>query len=295
MRLSSLSFAAIVALLFFLFSASTLLAQHGGGGGGGGGSSAGSSGGSSGGGSHGGGGGSGASSSGGGHSSGSHSSGASASHGAGSSGHSSSASNSSISSSARSNSERIRDITRVSLIEPIAAEPAKTTPQKRGFFSFLRHPLRKPEPAAVAEFQHPVCWHGVCRVCPVAQVPGAGGCVTPHIFLRNTYLCSRAEILGGACLQTHFLDDCSGLRAAMERQARRMQAAAAARQNACSGAFTQECADLTNTAQSEASLYQALQQKLSQCQARSRGPQAYRNGLTPFHDFSDFGVDMDRP
>jgi hypothetical protein len=289
MRLSSLSFAAVVLLVFFLFSVSTLLAQHGGGGGGG----------SSGGGSHGGGGGSsGASSSGGGHSSGSHSSGShssgtSSSHGTGSTGHSSNTSNSSISNLSRSNSERIRDITRVSLIEPIATEPAKATPQKRGFFSFLRHPFRKSE--LVAEFQHPVCWHGVCRVCPVAQVPGAGGCVTPHLFLRNANLCSRAEIWSGTCPQTHSLDDCSGLRAAMERQARRMQVAEAALPNACSSAFTQECTDLTNTAQSEASLYQTLQQKLNQCLARSHGTQSYRNNLTPFHDFGDFGVDVDRP
>jgi hypothetical protein len=290
MRLSSLSVAAVI-LLLSLFSVSTSLAQHGGGGGGGGGAS----GGSSGGGSHGGGGGSsGASSSGGhssGYSSGSHSSGVSSSRAAGSSSHSSNTS--SASNAPHSNAQRIRDITHVSLIEPIAAEPAKATPQKRGFFSFLRHSSRKPD--TVAEFQRPVCWRGVCRVCPVAQVPGAGGCVTPHLFLRNTNLCSHAQIWSGTCQQTRFLDDCSGLRAALQRQSRRLEAAAAARQNACSFGATQECTGLAGQVDSEASLYGALQQKLNQCIARSRSPQAYRNSVTPFHNFGDFGLDIDRP
>jgi hypothetical protein len=294
MRLSSLSLAAAV-LLVSLFSTSTLLAQHGGGGGGGG-ASGGSSGGSSGGGgSHGGGGGgfSGTSSSGGGHSSGSHSSGTSASHAAGSSSHS--ITTSSTSNAPRSNTERIRDITHVSMIEPTAAEPSKATPEKRGLFSFLRHPFRKSEP--VVEFRHPVCWRGVCRVCPVAQIPGAGGCVTPHLFLRNTNLCSHAQIWSGTCQQTRFLDDCSGLRAALQRQTRRLEAAAAARQNACSFGATQECADLASQVDSEASLYGALQQKLNQCVARSRSPQAYRNNATPLHNFTNFSVDIniDRP
>jgi hypothetical protein len=305
-RLSSLSFsgsssgscAAAALLLFSLLSVSTLLAQHGGGGGGG----ASSGGGGGGGGSHGGGGSSGASSSGGGHSSGgsgsgshgsgSHSSGASASRGAGSSG---SAQTSSVS---RSNNQRIRDITRVSVIEPVASERAKATPQKRGFFSFLRHPFRKPEAEPVAAFQHRVCWQGACRVCPVAQVPGGGGCVTPHIFLRYANLCSRVEIWSGTCLQTNTVDDCSGLRAVMERQARRMQVAEAARQNACSSIFTQQCTDLASKAESEVNLYGALQQKFSQCMERSRRSQSNRSNLFPAHgfdDFRDFGVDIDRP
>ena len=304
MRLSSLSFSgssssacvAAALLLFSLFSVSTLLAQHGGGGGGG--SSAGSSGGGSGG-SHGGGGGSSGASSGGGHtsgssssgshSSGSYNSGTSASRGAGSSG------SSRISSAPRSNYQRIRDITRVSIIEPVAFEAAKATPQKRGFFSFLRHPFRKPEPEPVAAFEHRVCRLGTCRVCRVAQVPGAGGCVTPHIFLRYANLCSRAEIWSGTCQQTNAVDDCSGLRAVMERQARRMQVAEAARQSACSSVFTQQCTDLAGKAESEANLYGALQQKFNQCMERSRHGQSNRSNLFPSHDFRDFGFDMNRP
>jgi hypothetical protein len=297
MRLSSLSFTAVTLLLFSLFSVPTLLAQHGGGGGGGGSSGGGfSGGGSSGGGSHGGGGGSSGASSGG-HSSGSYSSGShssgshsSASHAGGSSGHANDTS--SAPNGPRSNAQRIRDITHVALIDPIAAEPAKAAPGKRGFFSFLRHPFRKPE--SVAEFQRPVCWRGVCRVCPIAQVPAAGGCVTPHLFLHSN-LCSHAEIWSGPCLQTNFLDDCSGLRAAMERQRQRFQAAAATRQNACSFGATQECTDLATQADSEANLYGVLQQKLNQCLARSRGRQANGNNPTPLHNFGDFGLDMYRP
>jgi hypothetical protein len=311
MRLSGLSFsgsssgsfgfscscAAVTVLLFLLFSGSTLLAQHGGGGGGGGGASGGGGGGS-----HGGGGGSSGASSGGGHSSGgsgsgshgsgSHNSGTKASRGAGSSG------GSQASSALRSNTQRIRDITRVPVIEPVAFEAAKATPQKRGFFSFLRHPFRKPEAEPVAAFQHRICRLGACRVCPVAQVPGGGGCVTPHIFLRNANLCSRAGISSGACQQTNAVDDCSGLRAVMERQARRMQVAEAARQNACSSIFTLQCTDLAGKAESEVNLYGALQQKFNQCMERSRRSSSNRSNLSPVHGFDDFrgfGVDMDRP
>jgi hypothetical protein len=66
-------------------------------------------------------------------------------------------------------------------------------------------------------------------------------------------------------LQTRFVDDCSGLRFAMERQAQRMQAAESAQQSACASAATQECSDLTNTSLSETSLYRALQSRYRQC------------------------------
>jgi hypothetical protein len=301
MRLSGLCFSRATAalLLFSWLSVSTLLAQHGGGGGGGG-SSVGSSGGgsssaaSSGGGSHGGGGG-------GSFSGGAHSSGGSSSRSSSSGSHTSSATASGrnggslASSLSRSNTQRIRDITRVSLIEPLASEPMKLAPQKRGFFSFLGHPFRRQAAEPGAAFQHRVCWRGECRVCPVAQLPRAGGCATPHIYLRYANQCSHAEIWSGVCRQTNIVEDCSGLRAAMERQALRMQAAEAARQNACSSIFTEQCTDLAGKAQSEVSLYGALQQKFNQCMEHSGRSQAYRNNLFSPHDFRDFGVDMNRP
>jgi len=88
---------------------------------------------------------------------------------------------------------------------------------------------------------------------------------------------------GGACLlQIRFLDDCAGLRMAMERQAQRMQAAESAQQDACSASQRQECSDLTSTMQSEASLYRELQDRYQFC--RQRSLTAY-----PFNGFG-FGV-----
>jgi hypothetical protein len=286
MRLSGPSSAALLILLFFLFPASTLFAQHGGGGGGG--SSGGGSGSSGG---HSGGGGGAPSSA---HGGGSYGSGASAprgssSHGSSSHGVSGRGNNPSA---PPSNSQRIQNLTRVPVLEAV-----EKAPQKRDLASVLLRPFRKAQQERVSEFQHRVCWRGACRICPVAQVPGAGGCTTPNLYLQNTSLCTHAEIwAGGPCtLQIHVLDDCSGLRMAMERQARRMQAAEEARQNGCSNAASQECTNLTSWTQKETSLYQTLQQRFNQCQARSQRSQLYRNNLFPSHDFRDFGVDMDRP
>lgn len=300
MRLSGLSctkfsLAIAVLLLFSVSSVSVALAQHGGGTGPGGSFSGGgsSSGGSSGG-SHGGGGFSGGSSSA--HSGGS---GASASHGSSSPGSSSHGMSShsvlghgNTASAPPSNIQRIQNLTRVPILE---AE--EKPPQRRDIFSILTRPFRKPQPERISEFEHRGCWRGVCRVCPVAQVPGASGCTTPNLYLRNSSLCSRAQIwAGNPCVQSiDLLDDCSGLRAAMERQAQRMQAAEQARQNACSGAVTQECTNMTSWTQQETSRYQILQRRFNQCQARSQRSHTYRNSFYPFQGFGDFGIDIDRP
>jgi hypothetical protein len=259
MRLSSLSLAAV------LICSAAAFAQHSSGGGG---SSGGSSGGS-GGGSHGSSGGSAAGSS-----TGSHSSGGSAAHGSstsqGARGHNSSSASShssahlSRSSPARTNSA------------PGAGVRAKFEPSgRRSFFSFLRHPFRKPEPKTdrkpkiAADLRRPICFKGPCLICPAGQANGVcAGLVVDH--RRN--LCSTREIWsGGACLlQTSFLDDCSGMRLALEQQAQRMQAAEGARQSACSAGSREECSDRAGRAQSETSLYETLQARYRMCQRRSR-------------------------
>ena len=258
MRLSSLSLAAV------LICSAAAFAQHSSGGGG----SSGASSGGSGGGSHGSSGGSAAGSS-----TGSHSSGGSAAHGSstsqGASGHNSSSASShssehlSRSSPARTNSA------------PGAGVRAKLEPSgRRSFFSFLRHPFRKPEPKTdrkpkIAALRRPICFKGPCLICPAGQANGVcAGLVVDH--RRN--LCSTREIWsGGACLlQTSFLDDCSGMRLALEQQAQRMQAAEGARQSACSAGSREECSDRAGRAQSETSLYETLQERYRMCQRRSR-------------------------
>jgi len=252
MRLSSLCLAAV-----FLIS-SVALAQHSSGGGG-------SSGGSSG----GGGGGSSGGSSSSGSSGGSHSSGGSGSHA--SSGHSSS-SGSSHSGATNSHANSVHSIR-----EPNAGGRGKTeTPEKKSFFSFLRHPFRKPEPKpepktkVVADLRRPICFKGPCPVCPSGQAR-AGGCGVAFVPSHKHHWCSAGEVWnGGACLmQTPFLDDCAGLRMTLQRQEQRMRAAQLEQRNACTGGLTQRCSDLSSAAQSEAGLYQTLQNRYQTCMQRS--------------------------
>lgn len=141
---------------------------------------------------------------------------------------------------------------------------------KKGFFSFLRWPIRRPQPKAepkpVADLRGRLCFKGPCLVCPTGRVHG-GGCLSGFVPQHRNNFCSAREIWnGGTCLlQTRFGDDCSGLRFAMERQAQRMRAAESVQQITCASAATQECSDLTNTSLSETSLYRALQSRYRQC------------------------------
>jgi hypothetical protein len=256
MRLSSLCFAAVL-----LFCSATF-AQHSSGGGG-------SSGGSSGGGSHSGSSGGSSSSS---SSASSHSSGGSVSHSSSVHGSTSGSSSTSLTRDSHSNAER-------SILEQNAgARSATAHSEKKSFFSFLRHPFRKPEPKpdpktkAVSDRRHPRCVHGPCPVCPPGQVYAGGGCAAKEFANHRNNFCSTSELWsGGACLlQTRFLDDCSGFRLAMERQAQRMQAAEATQQSVCTTGSRQDCSGLTSTAQSEASLYRALQDRYRLCQQRTQ-------------------------
>jgi hypothetical protein len=111
-------------------------------------------------------------------------------------------------------------------------------------------------------------------------------------FARNTNFCSSRRVWSGdACLQqTPFLADCSGLRATLAQQAQRMQAAESARHDACATGITQECSELTSTAQSEASLYLALQERLRQCERGSFAASPY--GGHPFGSYSQGRIDQ---
>jgi hypothetical protein len=143
-------------------------------------------------------------------------------------------------------------------------------PEKRGFFSFLRHPFHKPAPKPeskpVADLRHRICFTGPCRLCP----PGAQGgpCRAGTVVLhRSRPTCSGSAVwTGNPCvLGTHYLDDCSGLRSMMERQAQRMQAAESIRQSACAAGLSSECSEATTSWQSEQNLNSSLQQRYHQC------------------------------
>lgn len=265
MRLSSLCLAAVL-----IFSPAAFT-QHSSGGGA-------SSGGSSGGGSHSsssGGGGSHSSSSGGSSSSASnHSSGGSVSRG-GTASHGSTvrASNSGAPSS-NSNVRKSHSNALRSIREPNAGVRARSEASgKKNFFSFMGHPFRKspPKPAPklkpVADLRRRICFKGPCHFCPTGQVAARGGCVGIPLPNHRHNFCSQSEIWNGnACLlQVRFLDDCSRLRLAMERQAQRIQAAEAAQQSACASGPGQQCSDLSSTAQSEGSLYRSWQDRYNRC------------------------------
>lgn len=281
MRLSSLCLVAV------LVCSSAAFAQHSSGGGGssggsggssGGGSHSSSSGGSSGGGSH-------SSYSGGsGSSASSHSSGGSVSRGGSVSHGSSVRASSSGTTSFRSDMRESPSNTLHSIREPNAGVRTKSEASgKKSFFSFLRHPFRKPEskPKPVADLRRRICFKGPCPVCPTGQVGVRGGCVGIPVPNHRHNFCSQGEIWnGGACLlQTRFLDDCSSLRLAMDRQAQRIHAAEAAQQSACSTGPSQQCSDLSSTAQSESSLYRSWQDRYNRCQRRSMIAYPFGGGI----------------
>lgn len=270
MRLSSLSLAVI---LLFSFP---LSAQHSSGGGGSSGSS------SSGGGSH-----SASSSSGG--SSSTHSSSSSHSsasvHNSGSGGsHSSNLHAPNTAMSARSGLKHPEQSARFSnqtqAVHPPAPQIRAAQPEKRTFFSFLRHPFHKPHPKPVADLRRPVCFRGPCLACPAGTASANGGCTSLGFVRRERVACSSWEVWsGGACLaHTYFLSDCDSQRRAVEQQGRRMQSADAAQRNACSAGETQECTSARDQWRSEQNFYQSLQTRYRQCQQQSVTYFPYRFG-----------------
>ena len=180
--------------------------------------------------------------------------------------------------------------------------PVQTpAPQKRSFFSFLRHPFPRPRPKPeptpvpeparkpVADLRHPVCLRGPCLACPMGQVPGASGCVSGFTSHAD-HFCSSAEIWsGGACVQQlHFLDDCTYLRMSMARQQQSMQAAANERQTACVAAQSQACSEATTKLNTEESLYRSFRNQYLRCQSLNMFPGRYS-----YYPRSSFGLMFD--
>jgi hypothetical protein len=183
-------------------------------------------------------------------------------------------------------------------------------PQKRGFFSFLRHPFRKP-PAKVVAAQpalylpRPICPKGRCApACPVGQVGRGGACATPVIpvcttgLVGNTqacgysrrYHCIPGQIWNGtSCVYgTGFLDRCIGLRMALERQAQRVQSAEAARQGVCANGPMPECTEANAAWQSEESLRQNLLRQYQQCRVQQYGAYDSTLRFDWLHSNADF-------
>jgi hypothetical protein len=183
--------------------------------------------------------------------------------------------------------------------EPKSGVPQRAVvPEKRSFFTLLRHPFRKPPPKVVARpalyLPRPVCPRGKCApVCPVGQVHSGGACSIPAVQLcvggqtwnRSCHdQCSHGEIWnGGSCLyHTQFLDSCFAQRTAMQRQVQRVQAAEAARRNACANGPEPECSDATSTWQAEENLRRNLLARYQQCQSQSMSTYSAQYQQSPY-------------
>ncbi len=150
------------------------------------------------------------------------------------------------------------------------AHPAP--PERRGFFSFLRHPFRHPDQRHPPEgdLRHHICLKGPCQVCPNGQVASKGGCMAVADQQRDN--CSTLGVWNGSCtFQTPLVDDCGAVRMAMQSQAQRLQAAIALQQSACGAGATSECTSASNARISEESLYRSLQARYQQCMRLSVG------------------------
>jgi len=179
---------------------------------------------------------------------------------------------------------------------PSLRSPVRTTPaEKRGFFSFLRHPFHRTPPKTVADLRRPVCFRGPCLVCPPGAVNASSGCGMAFNVHRND-LCSSREIWsGGACLeQTQFLNDCSSLRTAMQQEEQRLRAAQFAQQSACSAGSAQDCSASTNASRNEENLYRSLQLRYRRCQRQfvvtgfPFAPNAFADRLAFSFDYAQF-------
>lgn len=154
----------------------------------------------------------------------------------------------------------------------IAPQLRVAPPEKRTFFSFIRHPFHRPQPRLKPEIgiiHRPICFRGLCPVCPPGQAR-VGGCSGAVIPVQRNDSCSYQGLWNGRCAwQVQFADDCGGLRFALQRQLQRMQEAEAAMQGNCQAGANQECSETTAGWNSESSLYRALQSRYRSCLAQS--------------------------
>ncbi len=138
-----------------------------------------------------------------------------ASHSSYSGGSSSSASSHSSSSSASHIASTGAAASRLSPSAKLPSTKENAAPEKKGFFSSLRHPFRKP--VQRAEFRRPVrCLKEPCAVCPPGESRnGNGACV-----VANNGCAAGQSWNGFACGTQYWFNDCRALadQLAAERQ-----------------------------------------------------------------------------
>jgi hypothetical protein len=174
-----------------------------------------------------------------------------------------------------SGTELARADTVRSIREPVAAgveikeSGASTTkpaqPEKRGFFSFFRHPFRRPEPKPKPEFKpaepdlRAACKHEPCAVCPPGRSMGKnGGCgvATPPVTMARTEC--RAGMLwnGVTCGNT---TDCAVFASRAAALANELRGIKGEMQTACSSNSSAQCSEVTLRYYGAVSQYRELQ------------------------------------
>jgi hypothetical protein len=92
-------------------------------------------------------------------------------------------------------------------------------PEKKGFFSFLRHPQKKQEPV-VANLRQPPCRQKPCPVpCPGGGLRGKNGACA--VVANNT--CSPGQSWNGYVCGAYWSNSCETLARQVEAQRRQMQ------------------------------------------------------------------------
>lgn len=153
----------------------------------------------------------------------------------------------------------------------IAPQLRVAPPEKRTFFSYLRHLFRRPEQKLSSKptLVRPICFRGLCTPCPAGQARG-GGCSAPVIPVQQHYSCPYLGLWNGTCIgQVQLSDNCAGLRFALQQQLLRMQQAESMMQGNCQGGASQECAETTAGWNSQVSLYRALQSRYRSCMGQT--------------------------
>jgi hypothetical protein len=141
-----------------------------------------------------------------------------------------------------------------------------TQPEKRGFFSFLRHPFRRPEPKPRPEIKpaepdlHLACKHEPCAVCPPGRSMGkTGGCgaATPPVTIARGECRAGLVWNGVACGNTIDCARFTGQAAALANELRGIKAEM---ETACSNnSSAQECSEVTLRYYGAVSRYRELQ------------------------------------
>ena len=154
-------------------------------------------------------------------------------------------------------------------------------PEKRVFFSFLRHPFRKPK--TEADLQRGICSKkGPCPVCPAGQTAGKNGACVPS---PQAFLCRTGEYWnnGGCVGFVTFLANCSldpdgELMAARKK----MEAATRSMEAVCSqDPAGHECSEENVLYQSAVDLYRQRQES---------HVRAYEECQPSWFFFSPFGL-----